>query len=61
MDELVRITETPNGEKAVSARELKEKLGVGKDFTHWIKSYLNRLNFIKDVHYFIEYYDYERK
>ena len=61
MDELVRITETPNGEQAVSARELHVQLNVGRDFTAWIKSYLNKLNFIKDVHYFVEYYDYERK
>lgn len=61
MKEMLKVFETNDGSKAVSARELKEKLGVGKDFTHWIKSYLNRLNFIKDVHYFVEYYDYERK
>jgi phage anti-repressor protein len=36
MNELIKITET-NGQKAVSARELYDFLGIKRDFTTWCK------------------------
>ena len=40
MTELIKVTEE-NGSKLVSARELHEFLEVKKDFSDWIKTYIN--------------------
>lgn len=40
MNEIVRVT-VENGEQLVSARELHEFLEVKKDFSDWIKTYIN--------------------
>lgn len=45
--ELIKITER-NGKRAVSARELHLKLGVGKDFSSWIKSRIDKYEFIEN-------------
>ena len=37
MKEMLKVFETNDGDKAVSARELHAQLNVGRDFTTWIK------------------------
>lgn len=49
--EIVPIYENDKGEKLINARELKEKLNIGRDFTTWIK---NRI----DIYQFKENQDY---
>lgn len=49
--EIVPIYENEKGEKLINARELKEKLNIGRDFTTWIK---NRI----DIYQFKENQDY---
>lgn len=45
MKELIKITEK-DGKKAVNARELHAFLGVGKDFSSWIKDRIAKYEFI---------------
>lgn len=47
MQELITITEK-NGEKAVSARELHQFLGVGRDFSNWIKNRIEEYGFVEN-------------
>lgn len=47
MKELIKITEQ-NGKRAVNARELHQFLGVGKDFSSWIKEKISKYGFIKE-------------
>lgn len=44
--ELIKITET-NGQRAVNARELHQVLGVGRDFSTWIKQRINKYGFVE--------------
>lgn len=46
MEELIRI-EDHNGIQTVNARELHESLGVGRDFTNWIKDRIEKYGFIE--------------
>lgn len=43
------------GEKKrfVNARELHRWLGVGRDFSNWIKDRINKYDFIEDLDYFV--------
>ena len=45
MQELIKVTEE-NGEQLVSARELHKFLESKQDFTHWIKSRIEKYGFI---------------
>ena len=47
MQELIKVTEE-NGEQLVSARELHKFLESKQDFTHWIKSRIEKYGFIED-------------
>lgn len=49
--EIIPIYENEKGERLINARELKEKLNIGRDFTTWIK---NRI----DIYKFKENQDY---
>lgn len=51
MKEIIKITEK-DGRRAVNARELYAFLGVGKDFSSWIKKQIERCDLI-------EYQDFE--
>ena len=49
-DELIKITQE-NGQRAVSARELHLFLGVGRDFSNWIKGRIEEYGFIENQDY----------
>ena len=51
-DELIKITEE-NGQRAVSARELHLFLGVGRDFSNWIKGRIEEYGFIENQDYMV--------
>ena len=51
-DELIKITEE-NGQRAVSARELHLFLGVGGDFSNWIKGRIEEYGFIENQDYMV--------
>ena len=40
--ELINV-EVRDGKQAVNARELHQKLGVGKDFSSWIKNRIEKI------------------
>jgi len=44
-----------NGEKKrfVNARELHKWLGVGRDFSNWIKDRIDKYEFVEDLDYFV--------
>ena len=46
-----------NGEKKrfVNARELYQWLGVGRDFSTWIKDRIDKYDFVEDLDYFIAF------
>ena len=46
MKALIKITES-NGQRAVNARDLHQFLGVGRDFSNWIKGRIEEYQFIK--------------
>lgn len=48
--EVVEIIEY-DGKQAVNARELHQKLGVGKDFSSWIKNRIEKYGFVKNQDY----------
>lgn len=50
-NELIPVYKNEEGQKLVNARELHEWLGVGKDFTSWIKDRINQYGFIENVDY----------
>lgn len=50
---MVPVYENENGEKLVDARELHEKLMVGKDFTSWIKGRIEKFDFVENEDYFL--------
>lgn len=51
-DEMLPVYENENGEKFVDARELHEKLFVGKDFTSWIKDRIEKYGFAEGEDFF---------
>ena len=51
MEEIIKITEK-DGQKAVNARELHAFLGVGKDFSSWIKERISKYGFVENQDYF---------
>ena len=53
MSELIKITTNEEGIQLVSARELHEGLGVGRDFTTWIKNRINKYGFEENEDYTI--------
>ena len=57
MKEMLRVFETNDGSKAVSARQLHEELGVGRRFTTWIQSKIEKYGFMEDVDYAILMFD----
>ena len=60
MNELINIKVIQkdfNGEKKrfVNARELYRWLGVGRDFSNWIKDRINKYDFVEDLDFFIAF------
>ncbi len=58
MNELINIRVVQkdfNGEKKrfVNARELYKWLGVGRDFSNWIKDRIEKYDFVEDLDYFV--------
>lgn len=51
MEEIVKIHETKQGQKVVSARDLHEKLGSKQDFSNWIKNRIEKYGFIEGEDY----------
>lgn len=47
MEEIIKITER-NGRRAVNARELHAFLGVGKDFSSWMKDRIAKYEFVEN-------------
>ena len=52
--EIVPIYENNKGERLINARELHDKLNVGRDFTTWIKDRIKKYNFDEFVYRFIK-------
>jgi anti-repressor protein len=50
MNELIKIIEN-NGNQVVSARDLHLKLGVGRDFSTWIKDRIEKYGFVEGRDY----------
>lgn len=50
-NELIPVYKNEEGQKLINARELHEWLGVGKDFTSWIKDRINQYGFIENADY----------
>lgn len=50
MNQLIAITEE-NGKKTVNARELHTFLGVGRDFTNWVKDRIEKYGFVDGLDY----------
>ena len=60
MNELINIKVIQkdfNGEKKrfVNARELYKWLGVGRDFSNWIKDRIEKYEFVEDLDYFVAF------
>lgn len=53
VNEVLPVYENEFGEKFVDARELHEKLMVGKDFTSWIKDRINKYGFAENEDYIL--------
>jgi len=58
MNELINIKVIQkdfNGEKKrfVNARELYKWLGVGRDFSNWIKDRIKKYDFVEDLDFFV--------
>jgi len=49
MNEIIKIDINENQEQIVSARELHEKLGIGRDFTNWFKYQAEKLDLIEGL------------
>jgi phage anti-repressor protein len=50
MNELIKVVEG-NGRQAVNARDLHEALGVGRDFSNWIKGRIEEYGFVEGEDY----------
>jgi len=48
MNEIIKVSTDQEGKQTVIARELHEFLGVGKDFSTWIKDRIFQYNFIEN-------------
>jgi len=48
MENLIKVTTNKNGEGVVSARELHAFLGVGKDFSNWIKDRIEKYELVEN-------------
>ena len=59
MKEMLKVFETNDGSKAVSARELHEQLGVGRDFSTWIGAKIKKYGFAEDVDYALLRFDFD--
>ena len=57
MKEMLKVFETNDGSKAVSARQLHEELGVGRRFTTWIQSKIEKYGFMEDIDYAVLKFD----
>ncbi|MDO9231048.1 MAG: antA/AntB antirepressor family protein [bacterium] len=60
MNELINIKVIQkdfNGEKKrfVNARELYKWLGVGRDFSNWIKDRIGKYDFVEDLDFFVAF------
>ncbi len=60
MNELINIKVVQkdfNGEKKrfVNARELYQWLGVGRDFSNWIKDRIKKYDFVENLDFFIAF------
>ena len=56
MNELIRISEVSIGNEninSVNARDLHSFLGVGKDFSNWIKGRIEQYEFIENIDYVV--------
>lgn len=52
-NDMLFVFENEQGEKFVDARELHEKLFVGKDFTSWVKDRIEKYGFIEGDDFFL--------
>lgn len=49
-NEMIKVT-VSNGMQAVNARDLHAVLGVGRDFSNWIRSRIKKFGFVENVDY----------
>ena len=54
-NELIPIYEGESKERLVSARELHDTMGIGKDFTTWIKDRIKKYYFIENEDYYLTF------
>lgn len=57
MNQLINVWQTERGNQAVNARELHAFLGVGRDFSTWIKNKIEKYDFVENKDYCRLYYD----
>lgn len=57
MNQLINVWQTERGNQAVNARELHAFLGVGRDFSTWIKNKIEKYDFVENKDYCKLYYD----
>lgn len=57
MDELVRITEDDFGVKWIDVRDIHLSLKLGRDYSTWLKVYLNKMKARMDIDYKVRYFD----
>lgn len=57
MNQLINVWQTERGNQAVNARDLHGFLGVGRDFSNWIKGRIEKYDFIENKDYCKLYYD----
>ena len=53
--EIVPIYENERGERLINARELHQKLNIGRDFTTWIKDRINKYKFNEQEDYILTF------
>lgn len=53
--EIVPIYENNKGERLINARELHEKLRIGRDFTTWMKNRINKYKFKNNEDYILTF------
>jgi phage anti-repressor protein len=61
MNELIKIGESGKGTLVVNARDLHAYLGVGQDFSNWLKARLRKYGFQEGVDYARIFYDIDGK
>ena len=58
MKELIKVTESEDGQKLISGRELYEFLESKRDFTTWVKDRIEKYGFVENedftLHKFVE-------